>query len=572
MKKQWQIQTPDKQAVRQLHEALDCHPVAAAVMVNRNLTSAADARDFMDSSLKNLRPPFNIKDMTCAVQRIHAALQDRERILIFGDYDVDGVSATALLFEFLRAVGALVDYYVPHRVTEGYGLRAKHIHEIAVPKGYKLLITVDCGISNHEAAVAAGRAGVDLIITDHHLAPETLPEATAVINPKRADCISGFETAAGVGVVYFLLICLRRYLRDTGFWKDRPEPNLKDACDLVALGTVADVVPLIKENRILAKIGLEVINAGRRPGVKALLAAAAVRDSIVSAEDISFRLAPRINAAGRMDDANSVVELLVTRDPERARSLAAELNQMNEQRQIVEKTMLAQIRERLLSVPNLNQFPAIVLFDAQWHEGVLGIVSARLADRFHRPVVLISTRNGIGKGSARSIPGFDLFEGLKMAAHHLESYGGHAAAAGLSIKRENISGFTAEFESIVKANTDPAAFTPILTIDQELSFDQISEHLADDLEKLQPFGEGNPEPLFMSRNIKVSYSQIIGRGHRKMSLVQPSAKTSRMLSAIQFNIDTSGPSPEYLKKIAYRLRWNHWNGKKTLQLLIEDGH
>ncbi|MDX9788284.1 MAG: single-stranded-DNA-specific exonuclease RecJ [Desulfobacterales bacterium] len=570
MKEQWQILTPDKETVRHLCEALKCHPVTAGVLVNRNLSSFADAQAFIHAALKNLRSPFGIKDMDRAVRRIHAAIVRKEKIHIFGDYDVDGISATVLLYEFLRAAGGLVDYYVPHRVSEGYGLREKHIHDYVAPNHYQLLITVDCGISSHKAAIAAKQAGIDLIITDHHQVPETLPDAFAVINPKRTDCTAGFDDAAGVGVVYFVLICLRKYLRDMGFWMDRPEPNLKNACDLVALGTVADIVPLTGENRILTKIGLEVINAGLRPGIQALLSAAAVRDPVASEDDISYRLAPRLNAAGRIDHAQCAIELLTTRDSAQARTIADTLNGMNAKRQSIEKDILKQIRDRLpLSYPDLTQRPAIILSDTRWHEGVLGIVAAKLADRYYRPVILISTRNGAGKGSARSIPGFNLYEGLKLTENYLESFGGHARAAGLSIKRENISGFTREFEAIVKAQTELSAFIPVLTIDQELSFDQISPRLADELEKLQPFGEGTPEPLFMSRNLKVTYSQLIGNAHRRMSLMQPGAKTDQVISAIQFNVDTGCAFPEYLEKIAYRLRWNRWNGKKTMQMLIE---
>jgi single-stranded-DNA-specific exonuclease len=570
MRKKWRIQTPDSQIVRQLCDTLNCHPVTATVLANRNLADAAKAHAFLNTSLKNLRPPFAIKDMERAVERIHLALVQQEKILIFGDYDVDGITATVLLFEFLRAAGAAVDYYVPHRVTEGYGLRESHIHDHVEPNRYKLLITVDCGISSHEAVAAANKAKIDVIITDHHQVPETLPAALAVINPKRADCDAGFAPLAGVGVVYVVLICLRKYLRDRGFWAETAEPNLKAACDLVALGTVADIVPLIFENRILTQTGIATLNSGQRPGIQALLEAAGVNGSGVNGEDISFRLAPRINAAGRIGHANSAIELLTTRDPEKAALLADSLNHMNTERRAIEQSMLKQILEQLLAYPDLHRKPALVLSDPHWHEGVLGIVAAKLVDRYYRPVILISTRNGTGKGSARSIPGFNLHDGLLKAGGCLESFGGHAAAAGLSIKKENIAPFSSLFESIVKENTRMEDFTPVITLDQEISFDQISPRLADELEQLQPFGEGNPEPLFSARNIRISHSQMMGGAHRRMRLMQPGTQSSQALHAIQFNVTPTPANAEHLERIAFRLRWNRWNGKKTLQLLIEE--
>lgn len=570
MNKQWQIQTPDKASIKKLCDTLKCHPIAAAVLANRNLTSPSDAHNFLNTSLKNLRPPFAIKDMNPALRRIHSALEKKEKILIFGDYDVDGVTATALFFDFFTAMGAPVSYHVPHRITEGYGLRERHIHEVARPNQIELIITVDCGVSSLQAVAAARKANIDVIITDHHQTPDTLPEATAVINPKRSDCQAGFEPLAGVGVVYAVLICLRKYLRDRGFWKDVPEPNLKNYCDLVALGTVADIVPLIRDNRILTQTGLEIINTGRRVGIQALLKAAGVQGPITTSDDIAFRLAPRINAAGRIAHAHTAIELLTTQDPEKAARIAMALNQTNEKRRSTQQDIFKQIQERLATQPNLNKKPAIILSDPHWHQGVLGIVAAQLAERYYRPVILLTTQNGIGKGSARSIPAFNLYEGLAQTSALLESFGGHAGAAGLTIKTENISRFRDAFENTVKNNTEPEAFVPVITIDQEISFDQITEQLADELERMQPFGDGNPEPLFMARNLRVSYSQVIGGAHRRMRLIQPSAGSTQPIHAIQFNVRSIQPAPETLDRIAFRLRWNRWNGKKTLQLLVEE--
>jgi single-stranded-DNA-specific exonuclease len=569
MKKKWQILTPAKDTVRKLSEALNCHPVTAAVLTNRNLSNVSDALAFLNTSLKDVRPPFLMKDMEKAVQRIHAALIRKEKILIFGDYDVDGITATVLLYEFLSAAGADVTYYVPHRITEGYGLRENHIHEYIEPNRYDLVITVDCGSSSHDAIAAAGKARIDVIVTDHHQVQEILPDAVAVINPKRRDCEAGLSSLAGVGVVYMLLIALRKHLRESGYWDRIPEPNLKSACDLVALGTVADIVPLLSENRVFTQLGIEVLNSGQRPGIQALLETAGVNGPITGDEEISFRLGPRLNAAGRMGHANTAIELLTTRDSERAFQLAGSLNQLNEVRRSTEQEILNEILAELLTYPNLNRKPAFVLSNPNWHEGVLGIVAAKLVERYYRPVIIISTRNGIGKGSARSIPGFNLYEGLLKAQDCLMAFGGHAAAAGLSIKKENIARFSSLFDQIVKEITPLEAFIPEIIVDQEISFDQISPKLTDEIERLRPFGSGNPEPLFMAREVHVSFSQVMGNKHRRMRLTQSSSKASEPLHAIQFNVPTPLLAVDSFEKIAFRLRWNRWNGKKTMQLLIE---
>jgi single-stranded-DNA-specific exonuclease len=569
MERKWQIRTADRGIVQQLRDTLKCHPVTATVLANRNFSSPAAARAFLNADLKDLRSPLAVKDMDRAVSRIHEAILREEKILIFGDYDVDGVTAVSLLLGFLQETGARVGYYVPHRISEGYGLNESHIREHAAPNGYRLLITVDCGIGSHEAVRAAEAAGIDVIITDHHQVSNGLPEALAVINPKRPDATDEFSPLAGVGVVYLLLICLRKHLREHGFWKERAEPNLKNACDLVALGTVADIVPMIAENRIFTRIGLDVMAATARPGIRALLAASAIRDP-VNEEDIAFRLAPRINAAGRIGHARTAVALLTTTDWREAADLAAELNELNETRKSIEGQILRQIQERLMIRSDLNQRPALVLSDPDWHEGVLGIVAAKLVNRYQRPVILISTRSGTGKGSARSIPGFDLYEGLRATGEHLEGFGGHTGAAGLAIKPENVDRFTEHFEAVVREHTDPSLFVPVLTVDQELTFDQISPRLADELEGLRPYGEANPEPLFMARNLKVTFAQALSDTHWKMALAQPSAKTTQPLSAIRFNAGRMDTKPKYLEKIAFRLRWNCWNGKRNLQLLIEE--
>ena len=290
MEKNWQILQPDAETANKLSAQLNCHPITAALLVNRNLTSARKASSFINSPLGSVRTPFDLKDMDVAVERIYRAITDKENILIFGDYDVDGISATAVLSDFLRAIGARVSAYIPHRIKEGYSIQTHHIRDIALPERIQLIITADCGSSSHDAIITARNSGIDVIVTDHHLISEKIPEALAVLNPKRHDCHSGMEMLAGVGMSFALVISLRKYLRDRNFWRDLPEPNLKNLCDLVALGTISDMVPLIEENRIFSKAGLDLINSATRPGLKALRKVAGIANQPIDAEDIAFWL------------------------------------------------------------------------------------------------------------------------------------------------------------------------------------------------------------------------------------------------------------------------------------------
>jgi single-stranded-DNA-specific exonuclease len=570
MEKQWHIRQPDPEAVGALSKTLPCHPATAAVLVNRDILSVEAAHHFVNVSLSDLRTPFTLKDMDTAVRRIHKAIRGKEKILIFGDYDVDGITATALLLDFLHPLGVDVSYYIPHRIAEGYGLQPRHISEYARPGRIDLIITADCGSGSHAAVNCANKTGIDIIITDHHNISANIPPALAVINPKRHDCTAGMENLAGVGVVFFLLICLRTYLRDMGFWQDRPEPNLKNYCDLVALGTVADMVPLIEENRILCKTGLRLLNSGDRPGLRALLQASAIQAASVDTDDIAFKLAPRLNAAGRIDHASKAVDLLISKDADSARREAERLNLYNQRRQALEKTILADIQTYLMGHPQALRQRTLVISGAGWHAGVLGIAASRIMDMYFRPVVLIAippeAGGAIGKGSARSIPGLDLYNALTACSQHLESFGGHSQAAGLQIRDENIYEFQKAFETAIHAMTAPEDLIPKLLIDYELEFNAISDTLLDELESLAPYGTGNPEPLFIAKTVRVVSSKIVGNHHRQMVLRQSSADAS--MRAIHFNVDERLAQKNIFDKIVFRLRWNRWNGKKIAQMVV----
>jgi single-stranded-DNA-specific exonuclease len=569
MKKHWHRLQPDPEAVKTLSRQLNCNPITATVLVNRDIKTLPDAQCFFNSSLNNLRPPFSLQDMEAAVNRIYKAIVDHEKILVFGDYDVDGITAVVVLLNFLRYVGADVSYYIPHRITEGYSIQPRHISQYARPNQVDLIITADCGSGSHQAVEAANRFGIDMVITDHHNISEGIPPALAVINPKRPDCSADLQNLAGVGVAFFLLICLRTHLRKKGFWDEKPEPNLKEYCDLVALGTVADMVPLIEENRILCKTGIEIIKAGQRPGLRALVEASAIQNQSPNAEDIAFRLAPRLNAAGRMDHAARAVDLLCATDTDSAEKTAHTLNLLNRKRQDLEKGILKDIQQFIENNPSLLRRQTLVLSREGWHAGVLGIVASRLMQKYHRPVVLISLQDGMGKGSARGVEGLNLYDALADCQSFLENFGGHAMAAGLQIREEKITDFQNAFESVIQRTTSPDALTPVIHIDCELEFTSISDCFIDELELLMPYGTGNPEPLFLARNVKVLNSKIVGQNHRRMFLSQTSGYARTTIPAIQFNVEADDAQKTSFDQIVFRLHYNRWNGKKSPQMVIE---
>ncbi len=566
MERTIEIPTIDRSLIETLSSALNCHPVLSTLLINRDITTYQTATNFLQPSLKNLRSPDELCDISGAVQRISAAIEKDQKILVFGDYDVDGVTATCLLTEFLESVGARVVYYIPHRIHEGYSLNTTHIHNGAVPADTELIITVDCGVSSRDAVAAAMQKGIDVIITDHHLVTKPLPEAIAVINPNRADCASGLGTLSGVGVVFYLVIALRKKLRAEGHFQTVPEPNLKNLCDLVALGTVADVVPLILENRIFTSIGLDVINRGARPGLKQLIKTSRIRNGKIDSEDIAFRLAPRLNAAGRIKHASEAVELLRATENDAAGQMAIALDQLNSERRKIERATTKDIERFFARSPGHLDRPAIVLSSPDWHPGVTGIVASRLARQYHRPVLLVSMPSDTGKGSGRSVPGIDITRCLKECAPLLERYGGHPAAAGLTVTSRNFEAFKALFENAVQKRVDRGIPPERFRVDCELDFAGIEAGLVDALALVGPFGSQNPEPLFVSRRVNVLSAQTVGRDHTRLTLSQHTNGRQHTVAAIFFN---SGTVPDKAEQVVYALRWNHWNGRKRIQAIVK---
>jgi single-stranded-DNA-specific exonuclease len=502
--------------------------------------------------------------MDRAVSRIARALHQGEKITLYGDYDVDGTTAVAVLFLFFRNAGAPVEFFVPHRVKEGYGLNLEAVKNIRA-SGTRLLITADCGISGAEEIRWAGENGLDVIVTDHHEVPEEVPPALAVLNPKQRDCPFPFKGMAGVGVAFNLLIALRSALRKNGFFPDGGGPNLKEYLDRVALGTVSDVVPLTGPNRILVKYGLQELSRSSRPGIIALKEVSDLDDAPVDTTGVNFRLAPRINAAGRLEDAAEVVRLLTTDDPGEARRLAAHLNELNSLRQRIEEKILIEARGMIAGRPG-EAMNSLVLASEGWHPGVIGIVASRLAEEFHRPTILIALQETLGKGSGRSIASFSLYEGLKACRTWMEGFGGHEQAAGLVIRAECIPDFCRAFEATVAQRLTEEDLVPCITLDALAMLEDLEDPFAAELEALAPFGPGNPEPVLGLEGLQVVSSRVVGKDHLRVGVKQGRFRRD----AIGFGMGRHHPLTGAGMKMAFVPQVGSFRGRRTLQLKIID--
>jgi len=544
--------------------ALGLHPLAARILAARGQADAAAAEAFLAARLQDLPDPFSMKGMEAAAARIARAVEAGERIACYGDYDVDGVTSTTLLSGFLRAAGADVTTYVPHRLVEGYGLNREAVAGLAAG-GVRLLVTLDCGITSVEEVRAASALGVDTVVVDHHTVPVELPAAAAILNPHQPGCGYPSKDLAAVGVTFALAMALRRRLRERGwFGERRAEPNLREALDLVALGTVADVVPLAGANRILVRWGLEELSRARRPGVRALKQVAGIAEGTpVTAGQVGFRLAPRINAAGRLDDAGRGVRLLLAEDAGVARALAEELDRENQARQEIERRILDEaLADGAARVAAGAR--GLVLARDGWHAGVVGIVASRVAERFHRPAVLVALEDGTGKGSGRSIEGFHLYDALAACAGHLERFGGHRHAAGVTVARARVDAFRAAFEAEAAARIADEDLVPRCRIDGWVREEELTERAAEDLAKLGPFGAGHPEPVFALRGAAARARAVGAAGaHLKLALGG--------LDAIGFGMGdrlplcAAGPL-----EAAFTVGFDEWDGSRRLQLKLRD--
>ncbi|MDH4099922.1 MAG: single-stranded-DNA-specific exonuclease RecJ [Nitrospirota bacterium] len=497
--------------------------------------------------------------MEAAVQRVELALSRGEEILILGDYDVDGISSTSLLLLALRSFNARVSYLIPERTQDGYGLNSHTASRIAELKP-ALVITVDCGITSIDGAAILTSNGIDLVITDHHEPGDSLPDALAVINPALPGHGYPFRELAGVGVAMNLAMALAQRLG----------AQLPALYDLVALGTIADVMPLKGVNRIFAKLGLELMNGGARPGITALKRVADYEGKTVGAGTIGFQLAPRVNAAGRLGKGDICVRLLTTESHDEAMKIAAYLDQQNRRRQEIEEGILKEARSEVLSKYRGDSWGAYVLASSRWHQGVIGIVASRLVEEFYRPTVLISINNGMGKGSARSIPAFHLFDGLHECRSSLEEMGGHKYAAGLRIREDRIEEFRQNLNTVALQRLKPEDFIPTIKIDTAMEAEELTFELLAELQLLGPFGAANPEPVFCLHEVRAVNPRIVGKNHLKLML----QRDKNSFEAIGFKMGElakplSGREGREIAA-AFTLQENSWNGRRSLQVHIRD--
>ena len=563
-KKRWRVREPELALQKTLAASLNISTITSQLLINRGISDIQQAERFLSSTLSDIRSPLGMKGMKEGVERVQKALHNKEKIAIYGDYDVDGITSTSILLMFLKSAGANVSYYIPERIAEGYGLNADAISKLA-ERGVTLLITVDCGISDHAELKLAKELGMDVVVTDHHEVPGDLPPAYAIINPKQSGCPFPFKNLAGVGVAFNFIIALRATLRDEGFWKEKEVPNLKEYLDLVALGTIADVVPLVDENRIFVKYGLMELTASTKPGIIALKEISGLNDVPINAGMVGYRLAPRINAAGRVGKGVDGVRLLTSESYDEAASIAKLLDDGNKERQGLEEVILREATEMVES-GLISDRKSIVLASESWHPGVIGIVASRIAEKYYRPTVMIAIKDGVGKGSARSIHSFMLYEGLKECSHLLNEFGGHDYAAGLSINEENIEKFSDAFERVASNKLSDEDMVPEMDIDATMDLNDVTEGLVKELDNLAPFGEANPEPLLCSTGLGIADCKVVGNNHLKMRVKQ--GRTVR--DAIGFGMGNLNLSPGINLDTAFIPQINLWNGGKSIQLKLKD--
>ena len=557
MVKRWELCQTDDEIVEKIAQANHISSLLARILANRGVKTQEEVEKFLNPKIEDLNDPFLLNDMTKAVQRLLKAYEQHEKITIYGDYDVDGITSVTVLYQYLCERGMQVEYYLPSRLEEGYGLNNEAILKIK-NQGTSLLITVDCGISAYEEVEYAKSLGMDVIITDHHECPETIPEAIAVIDPKRQDNTYPFSSLAGVGVAFKLIhaFSLQQNLDRKTYLK---------YIDLVCLGTVADIVPLIKENRVIVKFGLILMKETKNVGLNALIDASGY--SRINSGMISFGLAPRINACGRMGKADLALELFLTQDSQKAKEIALELNALNKERQDVEKGIIEEAIE-MIEAGKLYEDEMIILGKEGWHHGVIGIVASKITEMYYKPSVLICFENGIGKGSGRSIDGFDLHKALANCAEDLLKFGGHEMAIGLTIEQGNFQKFKNDMNLYAKENLH-AEKIPTLTADAEIKVGMVSVDKYHELELLEPYGEANPVPVFLYKNLKVDGVRLLSNDkHLKLILKDNMA----IYDAIAFNMGTLQYSIKVGDKIdvLHYIDMNCFNNTEKIQLNIKD--
>ncbi len=556
----WQIPTVNSEAAARLSREVGVPPLVARLLVQRDLAEPGAAERFLHPALAQLHDPFLMADMARAVERLRCAIERKERILIYGDYDVDGTMAVVVLLTALRGLGACVDAHIPHRLTDGYGMRAPVV-EKARADGYSVVLSVDTGIREHEVLERARELGLDCIVTDHHLPDDRLPPACAILNPRRSDCRYPEKNLSGVGVAFKLAQALLGE-----HWRER---HVQSYLKIVALGTIADVVPLVGENRVIAHFGLAGLSEPSQPGLAALLAVSGLEGREVGAGDVAFRLAPRVNAAGRMENARDVIDLFTTQDTTRARAIAERLENLNRERQRVEEQILAAIVDRMERQPEKAAQYSLVFAAEGWHRGVIGIVAQRVVDRYYRPTLVIGVENGEGVGSGRSIKGFHLLEALNQASDLFDRFGGHAQAAGFAISAGRIKELETRFEAHARAKLAPDDLEPTLRVDGEVCFSDLGLSLYEEVQRLEPYGFGNPTPVFAARDAALlAPPRILKDKHLKLRVGQGAAPFDALGwgMAAQASELRMGDHVD----LAFTLDENRYQDSTTLQLIIKD--
>ena len=560
MKKKWHLKEVDSLTIEKLNSDLNITSLFSRLLINRGILSQKDAKDFFLPTLEKLPNPNLMYGIKKSVDRIIQAVNKNEKIVVYGDFDCDGITSTAILYSFLYSIGANVKAYNPDRLEEGYGINFESIEKLA-SQGYKLFITTDCGISENQVIEDSKKFEVDFIITDHHTAPENLPDAYSIINPKLEYCKYPFKEICAAGVVFNLIVSLRSSLRDVGFFKNRIEPNLARYLDLVSIGTVADSMPIIGVNRIFVFNGLKEIKNTLRKGLKHLISKKKDKFSI---RDISFDIAPKINAAGRVGKASNAVSLLTSDDDNEVERLAGILQSNNQIRQQIQEKVFNEAEKIAdIKLQKNSDKSSLVLFSQDWHPGVLGIIASRIVKKYGLPCAILSSKDSIAKGSLRTANELNLYTVLEQCSNTLIQFGGHSAAAGVTIYEDKIPEFEDRFESII-SNYDFDVGEP-LEIDSIVKFSEINMSLISDIEKMEPFGKGNPYPIFISKNVKIESKKVLKDKHLEMYLSQDNYK----IRAIWFNFNKSNIDIENID-VVFTLQRDTFRGNNNINLNIID--
>jgi single-stranded-DNA-specific exonuclease len=563
MNKRWSLQEDvDRAVIGLLSLQLGVKPLLSRILYLRGIKNWEQAKEFFRPDLSQLHNPFLMNGMQEAIDRIDSAINQQEKILIYGDYDVDGTTAVALVFSFFKNIYPNVDFYIPDRYEEGYGISFRGI-DYAKEHHFKLIIALDCGIKSVDKIDYANNKGIDFIICDHHLPGEQIPNAVAVLDPKLENSNYPFNELSGCGIGFKLI-------QAYAIRNNIPQESLMEYLDLVAVSIAADIVPIVGENRILAFYGLQVLNQRRRRGFDAILKLAAFNKKL-SISDIVFTIAPRINAAGRIASGNTAVELLISDNPEDALSSGEEINNTNSERKTLDQHITKHAFSMVEEDKNSHLKKSTVVYHPEWHKGVVGIVASRLTEKFYRPTIVLTSSNGMATGSARSVKDFDVYKAIEACSDLLEQYGGHKYAAGLTLKTENIPSFIEKFEQIVSATIEDHLLTPEVEIDAEIKLTDLDAKFLRILKQLAPFGPGNMAPVFLARGVSdKGYARVVGNNHLKLDIYQED--TRLCFPAIAFNAaDKYGSvSEKGTFDICFTVEENEFNGTTTLQLNIKD--